>query len=303
MLNEETSNQITASAAWEPDFWDRIANQTKFAKEQAQAAAAEVASARLSLEAGLATDYMTLRGLDAQHAVYAKTIGFYGKAVAITRQRLAGKIASGLDVARAENQLASAQALDTDVLAQRAVVQHAIAILAGTLPTGFDLPMVARSPLIVPHVPSGIPSDLLQRRPDIAQQERDMAAASAAIGVSRAAFYPDIRLSAISGFRRCWIQSRLPAQQPVGRGRTGRAAAVRGWSSEGRATTELVGLRSGRGRLSRHCTLRLRSGGGRFGSDQAARDRGRAAAGSAAGGHTRAVHVADPVHRRSSQLP
>ena len=198
--NEETSNDIEGAAAWDPDFWDRIRNQTKFAKEQAQATAAEVATARLSLETELASDYMALRGLDAQHAVYGQTIGFYQKAVSITQQRLSGQIASGLDVARAQNQLAAAEALDTEVLAQRALLQHAIAVLAGITPSGFMLPMIADARLIVPGIPSGVPSELLQRRPDIAQQERDMASANALIGVSRAAFYPDIRLSAVSGF-------------------------------------------------------------------------------------------------------
>ncbi len=199
--NEETSNEINATAVWEPDFWSRIRNQTKFAKEQAQAVAAEVASARLSLEAGLASDYITLRGLDSEHAVYAQTIGFYRTAVTITQQRLAGKIASGLDVARAKNQFSSAEALDTEVLAQRAVVQHAIAVLAGINPISLDLPMIANAGMRIPEIPRQLPSELLQRRPDIAQQERTMAAANAAIGVSRAAFYPDIRLSAISGFQ------------------------------------------------------------------------------------------------------
>ena len=199
--NEETSNEINASASWEPDFWDRIRNQTRFAKQQAQATAAEVASAQLSLEAELASDYMTLRGLDSEHAVYMQTIGFYEKAVSITQQRLAGKIASGLDVARAQNQLSSAEALDTEVLVQRSLVQHAIAVLAGSSPSGFALPMIADARLIVPSIPSGVPSELLQRRPDIAQQERYMAAANSLIGVSRAAFYPDIRLSALSGFQ------------------------------------------------------------------------------------------------------
>ena len=200
-VNEETSNEINANATWEPDFWDRIRNQTRFAKQQAQATAAEVASARLSLEAALASDYVALRGLDSEHAVYVQTIRFYGKAVSITQQRLSGKIASGLDVARAQNQLSSAEALDTEVLAQRALIQHAIAVLAGITPSGFSLPMAADLRLIVPKVPSGVPSELLQRRPDIAQQERYMAAANSAIGVSRAAFYPDIRLSAVSGFQ------------------------------------------------------------------------------------------------------
>ena len=200
--NEEASNEINASATWEPDFWWRIRNQTKFAKEQAQATAAEVASARLSLEAGLASDYIALRSLDAEHAVYVQTAGFYGNAVSITQQRLAGKIGSGLDVARAQNQFSAAQALDTEVLAQRAVTEHAIAVLVGAYPSSFDLPpSPPGTAMVVPSIPHQLPSELLQRRPDIAQQERLMAAANAAIGVSRAAFYPDIRISLISGFQ------------------------------------------------------------------------------------------------------
>lgn len=199
--NEETSNVIEATADWEPDFWYRIRNQTKFAKEQAQATAAQVATARLSLEGLLASDYLALRGLDSEHAVLGNTIRFYQKAVAITRMRLAGKISSALDVARSENQLATAQAQDTEVLAQRAVLQHAIAVLAGINPSSFALPMLARAPIALPAIPAGVPSELLQRRPDIAQAERLMAAANAQIGVARAAFYPDIRLSAVSGFQ------------------------------------------------------------------------------------------------------
>jgi len=200
--NEEASNEINASATWEPDFWWRIRNQTKFAKEQAQAVAAEVASARLSLEAGLASDYIALRGLDAEHAVYIQTASLYGQAMTITQQRLTGKIGSGLDVARAQNQFASAQALDTEVLAQRAVIEHAVAVLAGANPSSFDLPpSPAGVRITVPGIPHQLPSELLQRRPDIAENERLMAAANAAVGVSRAAFYPDIRLSAISGFQ------------------------------------------------------------------------------------------------------
>ncbi len=239
--NVEASNEINASATWEPDFWSRIRNQTKLAKEQAQAVAAEVASARLSLEAGLATDYITLRGLDSEHAVYVQTAGFYAKAVTITQQRLAGKIGSGLDVARAQNQFSAAQALDTEVLAQRAVVEHAIAILAGINPSVFSLPMVTGARMTVPNIPRQLPSELLQRRPDIAQQERYMAAANAAIGVSRAAFYPDIRLSAISGFQDAGFSlASLPnslwavgaqAMLPLFEGGLRRAVLQRSWSA------------------------------------------------------------------------
>ena len=199
--NEGTSNQIDATLSWEPDFWKAIGNQTKARKAQAQGTAAEVATARLSLQAELATDYMALRGLDAQHAVYIQTTAFYRKAVSITQMRFAGKIASALDVARAENQLASAEAFDTEVLAQRALLQHAVAVLAGINPSTFTLAEYAHPHLTVPAIPVGVPSGLLQRRPDIAQAERSMAAANALIGVTRAAFYPDIRLSALSGFQ------------------------------------------------------------------------------------------------------
>ena len=246
--NEEASNEINASATWEPDFWSRIRNQTKFAKAQAQAVAAEVASARLSLEAGLASDYITLRGLDAEHAVYTQTVGFYGTAVRITQQRLAGKIGSGLDVARAQNQFSAAQALDTEVLAQRAVVEHAIAVLAGSNPSSFDLPMAAVAPLRVPAIPRQLPSELLQRRPDIAQQERYMAAANAAIGVSRAAFYPDIRISAISGFQDAGFSlASLPnslwavgaqAMLPLFEGGLRRAVLQRSWSAFAQAADD-----------------------------------------------------------------
>jgi outer membrane protein, multidrug efflux system len=197
---QQSSNGYGAAAVWEPDFWDQIRNSVKQAKANAQGTAAEVASARLSLELELANDYMEIHGLDAQHAVYVQTIKLYQNAVEIVQLRLNGKISSGLDVARAEDQLASAQAADTDVEAQRAVLVHAVAVLAGVNPSTFSLATLTNSPIKLPTVPVGVPSDLLQRRPDIAQAERAMAAANAAIGVARAAFYPNIRLSASAGF-------------------------------------------------------------------------------------------------------
>ncbi len=198
--NEQSSNQIFATATWEPDFWRQIRNRTRASKQQAQATAAQVATARLGLETELATDYVAMRGFDAQHAVYVQTISFYRKAVAITRLRLAGKISSALDVARSENQLAAAEAFDTEVLAQRALLQHAIAALAGSNPSAFRLAAHPSGMPHVPRIPAGVPSELLQRRPDIAEAERLMAAANSGIGVTRAAFYPDIRLSATGGF-------------------------------------------------------------------------------------------------------
>jgi outer membrane protein, multidrug efflux system len=197
---QQQSNGYGGLASWEPDFWDEIRNSVNRAKQNAQGTAAEVASARLSLEMELASDYMAAHGLDTEHVAYQQAIGLYQKAVTITQMRYAGKISSGLDVERAQNQLSSAQALDTDVQAQRAVLEHAIAVLAGENPTTFQLPVRTDAQIALPEIPAGVPSALLQRRPDIAQAERSMAAANSAIGVSRAAFYPNIRLNAMAGF-------------------------------------------------------------------------------------------------------
>jgi multidrug efflux system outer membrane protein len=189
-----------AAASWEPDFWDEIHNRTRYAMNNAQATAAMVASAKLGLELELAKDYFALRGFDREHSVYHQTELLYTQAVTITQLRLSGRIASGIDVQRAQDQLASVEADDTAIEGQRAVLEHAIAVLCGENPTTFHLAAITGAPLDVPVVPVGVPSDLLQRRPDIAQAERQMAAANAAIGVARAAFYPNIRLSANGGF-------------------------------------------------------------------------------------------------------
>jgi outer membrane protein, multidrug efflux system len=199
--NEEASIGYGPALSWEPDFWGEIRNRTNYAKANAQATAAMVASARLSLEIELANDYMALRGLDSEHAVYTKTLGYYGEALKITKLRYSGKIAAGLDVERAENQLSTAQAADTDIQAQRAVLEHAIAVLAGDNPSTFSLPPESLATLTLPVIPVGVPSALLQRRPDIAQSERRMAAQNAEIGVARAAFYPNVQLNADAGFQ------------------------------------------------------------------------------------------------------
>jgi multidrug efflux system outer membrane protein len=194
-------NEIQAAATWEPDFWSEIRNRTRVQKRVAQASAATLAAARLSLQAELADDYIALRGLDAQAAVYRASITYYEQAVRITTQRLQGRIASALDVARSRGQLASTRALLSSVLANRAVLQHAIAILVGDNPSSFSIPAEDKLRLTAPLVPVGVPSSLLQRRPDIAAAERQMAAANAGIGVSRAAFYPNITLSVSGGFQ------------------------------------------------------------------------------------------------------
>jgi multidrug efflux system outer membrane protein len=198
--NIESSNEIEAAASWEPDLWDEVRNRARAQRNLAQGAAAELASARLSLEAALASDYLALRGMDAEEGVYNQAIVYYGEAVGITRMRLQGDIASGLDLARAQNQLAAAQALETQDEADRAILQHAIADLLGISASTFSLAAETNAKVMMPSIPVSVPDALLQRRPDIAEAERSMAAANTSIGVARAAFYPNGVINTFAGF-------------------------------------------------------------------------------------------------------
>ena len=200
-LNQEGLNEITAGASWEPDFWGEIRNRAREQKRLAQAGAADLATAQLSLEALLATDYVGIRGLDAELEVLRASIVSYQTAVEVARLRTQGAIASGLDLARALSQLRSTQALETDTALQRDQLQHAIAVLVGQMPSVFSIAMIPQYRIAPPDVPPGLPSALLERRPDIRSAERQMAAANAAIGVSRAAFYPNVTFSATGGFQ------------------------------------------------------------------------------------------------------
>jgi multidrug efflux system outer membrane protein len=199
--NVQASNEIEGAASWEPDFWDAIRNGAREKKRLAQASAADFATARLSLEVALANDYATLRGLDVQLEVLRQSIASYEQAVLVTQLRSEGQIASGLDLARALSQLSSAKAQRTDAELQRDLIQHAIAVLVGAMPSGFSIVPAQRFTLAAPAIPTGLPSKLLQRRPDIASAERRIAAANATIGVSRAAFYPNITLFGAAGFQ------------------------------------------------------------------------------------------------------
>jgi outer membrane protein, multidrug efflux system len=199
--SEEASNEFGAVASWEPDFWHAIRNSAHAQKRLAQASAADLATARLSLQAELANDYIAVRGLDAELEVLRQSIVAYQKAVEVARLRSEGQIASGLDLARALSELDSAQAQESETALQRDLMQHAVAVLVGAMPSTFSIAPIGALRLIPPQLPPGVPSELLQRRPDIASAERQMASANASIGVSRAAYYPHVTFGGTAGFQ------------------------------------------------------------------------------------------------------
>jgi len=196
-----TANNFLAAGdvSWEIDVWGRVRRNVEASQATAQASAAEVASVRLSMQAELAMDYLQLRGLDAQSKLLQETIVAYQQALDLTTLLFKGGAASEADVVQAQAQLKTTQAQAIDIGVQRAQLEHAVAVLIGKPPANFAIPP---SPLaaLPPPVPAGVPSQLLERRPDIGAAERMMAAANAQIGVAEAAYYPTISLSAIAGF-------------------------------------------------------------------------------------------------------
>jgi NodT family efflux transporter outer membrane factor (OMF) lipoprotein len=195
-----TNRSASLSAGWEADVWGRVRRTVESNEASAQASAADLESARLSAQSDLATSYLALRVLDVQKQLLQDSIGAFQKSLDLTRNRYAAGVAGKVDVVQAEAQLLSTQAQAVDLGIQRAQLEHAIALLIGKAPSGFSLP---QAPLVVtmPGIPATVPSELLQRRSDIAAAERRVAAANAQIGVAKSAFFPALSLSGTLGSR------------------------------------------------------------------------------------------------------
>jgi len=201
--------QLEGQASWEPDFWGRIRRTVEAARENAQASAADMANLDLSLHAELAQDYFELRGLDSDSNLLQSTVTDYERQLDLNQRLVKGGIATEVVVAQAQTQLETVRAQLVDINQARAQYEHAIATLINMeardvtlLPAPLDQPL--------PKVPVGVPSQLIERRPDVAATERRVAAANAQIGVATAAFYPTITLGGAGGFESThggtWIQ-------------------------------------------------------------------------------------------------
>jgi NodT family efflux transporter outer membrane factor (OMF) lipoprotein len=184
---------------YEVDLWGRIHRNISAATEESQATAADRQSALLSLQAELAMDYFELRAADSQQKLLDDTVAQYADALRVTNNRFVGGIAPKSDVTQAQTQLQAAKVQAADVASQRAQFEHAIAILIGQPPSALTLP-AAPLEIVPPQIPAGLPSQLLERRPDIASSERRAAEANEQIGIARSAFFPSLSLSGSAGY-------------------------------------------------------------------------------------------------------
>ena len=193
-----TSFNLPFNVSWEPDLWGNIRRGVTASAATAQSLAAAVANARLLYQAELAQDYFELHGSDAEAELLTRTAASYEEFLTLTQNRFKFGIASDLDVAQAETQLYGVQSQLMDLGVQRATFEHAIAILIGKAPAEVTIPPVTLN-ILPPPVPAEVPSELLERRPDIAGSERQVAAANEQIGIAMAAFYPKLSLTASGG--------------------------------------------------------------------------------------------------------
>ena len=199
--NNGTGNfTLPFDLSYEVDLWGRVRRTINASREEAQATAADLATASLSLHAELAIDYFELRSADAQKQLLDDTVKAYSDALQLTTNRFEGGAAPKSDVAQAQTQLDTARVQDTDITEARAEYEHAIATLIGQPPAHFNLPTAPRAQLRLPAVPVGLPSTLVERRPDVAADERRVAEANEQIGIARAAYFPTLTISATGGF-------------------------------------------------------------------------------------------------------
>ena len=210
-VNSGTADlQLPVDLSYEIDLWGRIRRNINAAREEAQASAADLQTAQLSLQAALAIDYFEARTADAEEKLLNDTVKQYEEAFRITSNRFEGGVSGESDVDQAKTQLEAAKVQANDIAVIRAQYEHAIAVLLGQPPSSFTLaplPLTAQPPAI----PAGLPSELLERRPDIAAAERRVAEANDRVGIARAAFYPTISFSAIGGFESTAIANLLSA--------------------------------------------------------------------------------------------
>jgi NodT family efflux transporter outer membrane factor (OMF) lipoprotein len=200
---------VGLSASWAPDLWGRVRRQVESSTASAEASAADLAAAQLSLQTTLAQNYFTIRQIDSQAALAADTVAAYEKSLQRVQNRYNAGVVSQADVAQAQTQLAAARVQLSGFGVTRAALEHAIAVSIGEAPANFSLPALnkpdgstAHDGLPAPQtIPAGLPSQLLLRRPDLAAAERRVAAANAQIGVAESAYFPDLTLSAAAGYR------------------------------------------------------------------------------------------------------
>jgi len=189
---------VPLQASWEPDLWGSVRRTVEQARANVEASAADLANVELSLHSELAIDYFQLRGLDTQKQLLESTLASDVDYLQLTQVRWKGGIATEVDVAQAETQVRNVKAQSIDLGVARAQMEHAIALLIGVPPATLSLPS-STAPVLLPDVPPGVPSALLERRPDVAAAERRVAAANAAIGIATAAYYPNVTLGASAG--------------------------------------------------------------------------------------------------------
>ena len=197
--NRTTRYSASLGASWAPDLWGSVANSVSAAKSTAQASEADLANATLSAQTTFVTDYLSVREADAEIAILQTTIVAYERSLKITQNRYAAAIAARSDVLQAQTTLANARSSLAALVQQRKQLFHAMAVLAGQAPANFTLPPGDWNSTRVPAIPSSVPSELLQRRPDIAASQRRVQAANAQIGVARAAYFPSLTLSGNGG--------------------------------------------------------------------------------------------------------